>query len=383
MLPLPALLAGAICPADDQDSFQVSVPRAGLVFVQTTGRTPTGVTVWQDGVALDQIAPSERWQDFRLGVPVQAGPVVIVVQGTGTATVRYELAVTFVTGVVENPAPASFQSGIGVISGWVCDAETVEIVLNAGPPVLAAYGTNRADTMATCGDTDNGFGLLFNWNLLGDGEHTIVTLVDGVELDRTTVTVTTLGTEFLRDVAGTCIREHFPAPGESVRLSWQEAQQNFVITDGAAPPADSPAGPRTLTGVLENPSPASFQSGIGVISGWVCDAEEVVIEIDELPLDAAYGTSRADTTERCGDMDNGFGLLFNWNLVGDGEHTVVAVVDGVELGRATVTVTTLGEEFVREAAGRCVREGFPTPGETITLSWQEAQQNFVITDVQP
>ena len=171
----------------------MTVPRAGLVFVQTTGRTPTGVTVWQDGVELGQIAPSERWQNFRLGVPVQAGPVVIVVQGTGTATVLYELAVTFVAGVVENPAPASFQSGIGVISGWVCDAETVEIVMNEGPPWMAAYGTSRADTAGVCGDTDNGFGLLFNWNLLGDGEHTVITLVDGVELARTRVTVTTLG----------------------------------------------------------------------------------------------------------------------------------------------------------------------------------------------
>ena len=287
--------------------------------------------------------------------------------------------------MLENPAPMSFQSGIGVISGWVCEAETVEIVMNAGPTWMAAYGTSRADTAGVCGDTDNGFGLLFNWNLLGDGEHTVIIRVDGVELDRTRVTVTTLGEEFVRDVHGVCIREHFPAPGESVRLSWQEAQQNFVITDGAAPPADSPAEPRppsTLTGVLENPSPASSQSGIGVISGWVCDAEEVVIEIDEMPLVAAYGTSRADTAGVCGDTDNGFGLLFNWNLLGDGEHTVVAVVDGVELGRATVTVTTLGEEFVRGAAGRCVREDFPTPGETITLTWQEAQQNFVITDVE-
>ena len=132
--------------------------------------------------------------------------------------------------------------------------------------------------------------------------------------------------------------------------------------------------------MLENPAPASFQSGIGVLSGWVCEAEEVVIEIDEMPLEAAYGTSRADTAAVCGDPDNGFGLLFNWNMLGDGEHTAVAVVDGVELGRATVTVSTLGEEFVQGAAGRCVREDFPTPGETVSLSWQEAQQNFVITD---
>ena len=358
------------------------VPRAGLVFVQTTGRTPTGVTVWQDGVELGQIAPSTRWQNFRLGVPVQAGPVVVAVQGTGTATVLYELAVTFVTGVVENPAPTSFQSGIAVISGWVCDAETVEIVLNAGPPLMAAYGTNRADTAGICGDTDNGFGLLFNWNLLGDGEHTVMTLVDGVELDRTTVTVTTLGTELLHDVAGTCVLADFPAPGETVSLEWQQSLQNFVITDGPAPPAASPAGPRTLPGVLENPAPASFQSGIGVLSGWVCDAEEVVIEIDEMPLLTAYGTSRADTAAVCGDTDNGFGLLFNWNMLGDGEHTAVALVDGVELARATVTVTTLGEEFLYDVAGTCVLADFPAPGETVSLTWQEACQNFLITGLE-
>ena len=381
-LPLPALLAGAICPADDQDYFQVPVPRAGLVFVQTTGRTPTGVTVWQDGVELDQIAPSQRWQHFRLGVAVQAGPVVIIVQGTGTATVLYELGVTFVTGVVENPARASFQSGIGVISGWVCDAENVEIVMNEGPPLMAAYGTNRTDTSGVCGDTDNGFGLLFNWNLLGDGEHTVVTLVDGVELDRTTVTVTTLGTELLRDVAGTCVLADFPAPGETVSLEWQQSLQNFVITDGTGLPAASPAGPRPLPGVLENPARASFQSGIGVLSGWVCDAEEVVIEIDGMPLLTAYGTSRADTAAVCGDTDNGFGLLFNWNMLGDGEHTAVALVDGVELARATVTVTTLGEEFLYDVAGTCVLADFPAPGETVSLTWQEACQNFLITGLE-
>ena len=119
-----------------------------------------------------------------------------------------------------------------------------------------------------------------------------------------------------------------------------------------------------------------------MLSGWVCDAEEVVIEIDEMPLVTAYGTSRADTAAVCGDTDNGFGLLFNWNMLGDGEHTAVAVVDGVELGRATVTVTTLGEEFLYDVAGTCVLADFPTPGETVSLTWQEACQNFLITGLE-
>ena len=86
-----------------------------------------------------------------------------------------------------------------------------------------------------------------------------------------------------------------------------------------------------LVGTLETPSPGSFQSGIGVICGWVCEAEEVVIEINGQPWQAAYGTARADTKARCGDINNGFGLLFNWNLLGDGVHTLVVRADGVEL----------------------------------------------------
>ena len=148
------------------------------------------------------------------------------------------------------------------------------------------------------------------------------------------------------------------------------------------------------TGYLENPGHNSFQSGIGVISGWVCEAESVEIEMETAQgavhrYEAGYGTERADTavqpdgTPLCGDTDNGFGLLFNWNLLGAGEHTVVALVDEVELGRATVTVTTVGtgeeEEFLRDVAGTCEVEDFPLPGETVTLEWQQNNQNFVIT----
>ena len=283
-------------------------------------------------------------------------------------------------GYLENPSPNSFQSGIGVISGWVCEAAVVEIELN-GVPQEAAYGTERLDTEPVCGDTDNGFGLLFNWNLLGDGVHEVVAFVDGVELTRTTVTVTTLGVEFLRDVTGTCEATDFPLAGEHVTLVWQQAQQNFAIADGEAPRGADRAGAIEV-GYLENPGPNSFQSGIGVISGWVCEAETVEIVLNGEAQPAAYGTERLDTLDACGDTDNGFGLLFNWNLLGEGEHTVVARVDGEELGRATVRVTTLGTEFLRGGAGECEAEGFPMPGETVTLEWQQNSQNFVITDIE-
>ena len=286
------------------------------------------------------------------------------------------------TGYLENPGHNSFQSGIGVISGWVCEAEKVEIEIETErgetERQVAGYGTERLDTETVCGDTDNGFGLLFNWNRLGAGEHTVVALVDEVELGRATVTVTTVGEgeeeEFLRGVEGECVVEDFPTEGETVTLAWQETKQNFVITSGTRPAGTNMAGVAG-EGYLENPGPNSFQSGIGVISGWVCEAERVEIEIETAQGDvhryeAAYGTERADTalprkdgTPLCGDTDNGFGLLFNWNRLGAGEHTVVAYVDDVELGRAVVRVTTVGEgaeaEFLRGAEGECVVDDFP------------------------
>ena len=309
-------------------------------------------------------------------------------------------------GYLENPGADSFQSGIGVISGWVCEAESVEIEIETERGETerheAAYGTARGDTARRadgtrlCGDTDNGFGLLFNWNLLGDGEHTVVALVDGEELGRAGVTVTTLGAEFLRDVEGECVVEDFPHLGETVTLEWQQNTQNFVIARGARPVGESRAGVADV-GYLENPGPNSFQSGIGLISGWVCEAEAVVIEIETAGsevtrLVAAYGTARGDTARRadgtrlCGDVDNGFGVLFNWNRLGEGEHEVVALVDGAELGRATVRVTTVGvgaeEEFLRDVEGECVVEDFPHLGETVTLEWQQNNQNFAITEVE-
>ncbi len=247
---------------------------------------------------------------------------------------------------------------------------------------VAGYGTARADTAGVCGDTDNGFGLLFNWNLLGDGDHEVVAFVDGVELDRATVTVTTLGAEFVQEVEGTCEGADFPEMGETVTLVWQQSKQNFVIAEGSVPRGPIRTGTAGV-GYLENPGPNSFQSGIGVISGWVCEAEAVELEIGAAGRQAAaYGTERLDTAGVCGDTDNGFGLLFNWNLLGEGEHAVVAYADAQELGRATVRVTTLGAEFLRDVEGECMVEDFPDMGRTVTLEWQQNSQNFVITDVE-
>ena len=136
-----------------------------------------------------------------------------------------------------------------------------------------------------------------------------------------------------------------------------------------------------LVGFLENPQPDSFQSGVAVLSGWVCDAEEITLEISGHELAAIYGTARADTQSICGDTNNGFGVLFNWNLVGDGVHTIVARADGIEFDRAEATVTTLGEEFIRGRSGEYTLDGFPDSNTSVVIVWSETHQNFMIKEV--
>ena len=85
---------------------------------------------------------------------------------------------------------------------------------------------------------------------------------------------------------------------------------------------------------------------------------------------------RLDTLETCGDADNGFVLLVNWNLLGAGEHRVTAFVDGFELGRATVRVTTVGEGDQTRSSyggsrGNVWRRASRTMGQSTRLEWQQ------------
>ena len=292
----------------------------------------------------------------------------------------------------ENPQPDSSQSGIGVISGWACEAEEIAIEFENGMTgersiMMAGYGTSRPDTAGVCEDDgNNGFGLLFNWNRLGDGMHTVRALADDVEFARSSVMVSTLGGEFVTGLSGTYPLADFPSMGQETIIQWEQSLQNFVITAGTGGGGGSAgAAPQ----ILENPRPGSFQSGIGVISGWACEAEEITIEFENGTTGevsstmASYGTSRTDTASVCeDDGNNGFGLLFNWNRLGDGMHTVRALADGVEFANATVTVSALEGEFVTGLSGEFMLDGFPGVGQATSIEWEESLQNFVITGVE-
>ena len=351
-------------------------------------------TLWRGDKEITTDDDSGDGHNFRLVAPVAAGTYVVAVRGYGALTGQYTLDVNFVVGALDRLGSEAFQSGLGFISGWVCEAEQVEIEFDGETIVEAPYGIDREDSFEACGDRNNGFGLVVNWNRLGDGKHTVRALADGVEFGSATLHVTTFGVEVLTDAQGDYLLGDFPGVGQQLRLVWQEAAQNFAIAallpaTESEPSLDNPPDQNDppvlsdLLGVLENPAPGSFQSGFSIVSGWVCGAEQVEIEIDGTEIfEAAYGTDREDTAERCDDSHTGFGLRLNWNEFGDGAHTLRALADGEEFGRATFTVTTLGETILTGASGVYDLPDFPEPDTTVAVEWQEASQNFVIIEVQ-
>jgi len=140
------------------------------------------------------------------------------------------------TAVLENPSGGNFYSGVGVVSGWKCDADgqlTVRFYdVNMAPvwdPIPLAYPNERPDTAGVCGDTNNGFVAIWNWANLGDGTYTAVVDDNGVEFGRSLFTVTTLGEAFITGIRGECTIDDFPAPGESALFAWNQATQGLVL----------------------------------------------------------------------------------------------------------------------------------------------------------
>ena len=139
---------------------------------------------------------------------------------------------------IDNP-PASIVatlSGGSFIGGWHCNAETSAIVIRftkngESIDVIAGTGISRGDTMATCGDDTNGFGIAWNWNLFGDGPVTVDFLINGAIFASATVDVLTPGTQFLQGANGSCSIHNFPQQGDVSTVTWQEFSQGFQLTD--------------------------------------------------------------------------------------------------------------------------------------------------------
>jgi hypothetical protein len=137
-------------------------------------------------------------------------------------------------GVLEIPAPNSTQTGIGIVSGWHCSANRIEIVIDGGAPLPTGSHTERGDTLSVCGRIDTGFSLLWNWNLLptdcfGCRYHRVVALADGIPFASTEFQAVNFGTEFMTGKSGEYSLPNFPEIGDMTWVHWDEAKQNFSV----------------------------------------------------------------------------------------------------------------------------------------------------------
>ena len=141
---------------------------------------------------------------------------------------------------LEIPTPQTTLSGIGVISGWKCEAGALTVRFNGGDPIPLSYGSSRSDVLnAGACDTDRvGFVAIWNYGELGDGQHTAVVYDDGVEFARSTFDVVVAEEAFLRGVTGSGTATL--SNGQRATLEWSEASQSFVVTEFTAPPIETP-----------------------------------------------------------------------------------------------------------------------------------------------
>jgi hypothetical protein len=131
--------------------------------------------------------------------------------------------------IVEIPGEGAAVSGIGVVAGWKCPPnEDITITFDGGSPLPAATRLPRGDTAGACGnDGRNGYLIQFNYNLLGDGLHSVVVRQGGTVFARAGFRVTTLGESFLRGRHLTFDVPHFA--GKRLTLGWSQASQSFQI----------------------------------------------------------------------------------------------------------------------------------------------------------
>ena len=147
-------------------------------------------------------------------------------------------------GALENPQQNDYASGIYLVSGWVCDAERVEILLDGSQYVAAAYGSERMDTVSVCGDSDNGFGVLVNMANIGAGEHQVALIADGDVIATHDFQVAELSTgEFAQDLAGCAVSEGFPREGVETSLQWTTSMQGFQIVGERSSSVERLEGP--------------------------------------------------------------------------------------------------------------------------------------------
>lgn len=137
----------------------------------------------------------------------------------------------FAIGVLGTPNKGSTVSGVGVISGYHCSSKDITVYIDGNSIGKAGSGTTLLGTLGTCGQTETGYSLLYNFNNLAPGPHTISVTADGVTFDSGTFyTIQSGGVPWLAGLSAEITVDNFPAAGKKATLVWYQSYQNFIVT---------------------------------------------------------------------------------------------------------------------------------------------------------
>jgi uncharacterized repeat protein (TIGR02543 family) len=298
------------------------------------------------------------------------------------------LPLAVATGVLGTPVSGSTVSGVGVISGYHCSSKNIEVRIDGVSLGKAGAGTTLLGTLPVCGHADTGYSLLYNFNNLANGPHTLSAYADGVQFASHSFTsFRSGGVPWLAGASKTATLADFPQAGQSATLEWVQSYQNFLITGigGASAQAGPVAGVAAAAnvGVLGTPVAGGTVSGVGVISGYHCSSKDIDVYIDGAYIGkAGAGTTLLGTQAVCGRTDTGYSLLYNFNNLANGQHLVEVYADGGFFdSHAFTSFQSGGTAWLAGVSRTTTVPGFPQAGQTATLQWQQSYQNFLVTGI--
>ena len=208
------------------------------------------------------------------------------------------------------PGPHTTLSGIGVVSGWKCDAGELTVRFNGGEPLPLSYGSERKDVLdaGACDHAEVGFVSIMNWGNLGRGQHTAVVYDDGVEFDRSTFNVVTTGEAFLEGAVGQCVVDDFPVPGEDARFLWHQSTQHLELVEVRNSPSVSPPTAQDRPDLYEIVQGARHMTQVEWYWNTCCGAQPP----DAIEIDFTIHNNVTDWSDR-----NGLYLMLAISRIGD------------------------------------------------------------------
>ena len=153
---------GRVNTRRDLDYFHLRVPQDGWLVIATTGWTNTQGTLYDDdGQIIAHAILGGPRRNFQIVQRVPAGDYSLAVSGARTvgrvSMGHYTVSVDLVVGFVDSPQPDTAQSGVGILYGWVCVADTVEFAFNDHPPPGRGHRRRAARHLERCGHEYSGF----------------------------------------------------------------------------------------------------------------------------------------------------------------------------------------------------------------------------------